>query len=173
MTTDTTSETSTEADYSTTPLGKLKAGDYVSFTDAAMTWGEVWPRGASVQLTPDLIRRTVGTDGRSWLDDVDDDGARIQRGRWPSGAASWRYGDPEWQEAREAARRRAWAILDPAERAAAREAVEREYGPAPSTTKTLNSAPDPAARAASEQRQRLDGQGLQVRSSYAPNRREA
>ena len=157
----------------TTPEGKLSAGDWISFRQAVTAWGHVWPRGSSVQLTPDHIARTINRDGASWLDAVDTEGARIGRGQWPATEPRWTFGDPDWQEQREAARKRAWAILDPTERAAAREAVEREYGPAPSTSSTL-SAPtsSPQERAAAEQRARLDAGGVRSRSDYSPSRRE-
>lgn len=124
-----------------------------------------------LRLTADHIRRSIGTTGRSWLDTVDDPGSRVQRGQWPASEPRWTFGDPQWAEEREEARKRAWSLQDPEERAAARAAVEAEYGPAPSTSKALNSAPDPSARVAAEQRTRLDAAGLRVSSSYAPSRR--
>ncbi|MBD8205092.1 hypothetical protein IFU08_09775 [Microbacterium sp. CFBP 8790] len=53
-------------------------------------------------------------------------------------------GSAAWEEAREAARVAAWRIEDPRERALARAAVERRYGPAPLTSSTTWS--DPAER---------------------------
>lgn len=156
-----------------TPGGKLREGDWVHFTRTISAWGDLWLRGSSVQLSADHIARTIDTTGRSWLDEIDTEGARIGRGEWPAGEPTWVFGDPDWAEQREAARRRAWAILDPAERAAAREAVEREYGPAPSTSNTIaNLTTSPEQRAAAEQRARLDAEGVRSRSNYSPNERE-
>ncbi|MBD8218339.1 hypothetical protein IFU40_06800 [Microbacterium sp. CFBP 13617] len=54
------------------------------------------------------------------------------------------YGTPDWEEARETARKAAWRIEDPQERALARAAVERRFGAAPLTSSTTWS--DPAER---------------------------
>lgn len=54
------------------------------------------------------------------------------------------YGTPDWAEAREAARKAAWNVEDPRERALARAAVERKFGAAPLTSSTTWT--DPAER---------------------------
>lgn len=59
------------------------------------------------------------------------------------------YGTPDWEEARETARKAAWRIENPQERALARAAVERKFGAAPLTSSTTWS--DPA------ERERLEG----------------
>ena len=66
------------------------------------------------------------------------------------------YGTPDWEEARETARKAAWRIENPQERALARAAVERRFGAAPLTSSTTWSDPaererlDAIARAADE-----------------------
>lgn len=156
-----------------TPLGKLQTGDVVHFTTALPFGGDIRPRGTSITLTPQLIEGTIDRLGNSWLDEVDEPGSRIGRGPWPTDEPRWVYGSPDWSEEREAARRRAWAVIDPEERAAARAEVERVYGPAEATSRTL-SAPksSPQERAAEEQRRRLDSEGARAKSSYSPQRRE-
>ena len=54
------------------------------------------------------------------------------------------YGTPDWAEARETARKAAWNVEAPRERALARAAVERRFGAAPLTSSTTWS--DPAER---------------------------
>lgn len=155
-----------------TPERKLQAGDEIHFLRAVLAWGEAFHRGASLVLTSDHIARTIDREGRSWLDAVDTDGARIGRGPWPAGEPTWVHGDPDWAEQREAARRRAWSIIDPTDRAAARQAVEAEYGPSAPTSRTLGApTSSPDQRAAAEQRARLDAGGVRAASNYAPGRR--
>lgn len=138
----------------TTPERKLQEGDTIYFLRAVTGWGDIRHRGYERRLTAADIAATINREGVSWLDEIDAEGARIGRGPWPTGEPTWTYGGPDWEEAREGARRRAWVILDPAG-AAARQAVEDVYGPAPSTSNTL-SAPNssPEQRAAEEQRSR-------------------
>lgn len=132
-------------------------------------------RGQTVTITAEMldaspwIARYLGNDEAQiarWGE------VRIAPGAFPSDVLRWTPGSVEHAEAREGARRRAWAILDPAERAAAREAVERDYGPAAPTSRTL-SAPtsSPEQRAANEQRRRLDAGGVHAVSNNAPGRR--
>jgi hypothetical protein len=154
-----------------TPDGKLRAGDTVHFTRTTSAWGEVHPRGATVTLTPEKIAATVDRTGRSWLDDVDGDDPRIARGPWPADQPVWVYGSSEWQQAREAASRSAWSHHDAVTRAQALAEVEHLYGPASTTSRTVNSAPDPSVRAAAEQDRVLREGGTRLRSSYAPGER--
>lgn len=156
----------------TTPEGKLHEGDAIHFLRAVTGWGDIRQRGYERRLSAADIAATINREGASWLDEIDTDGARIGRGSWPAGEPTWTYGSPDWQEQREAARKRAWAVMDPDERAAARKAVELEYGPAAPTSNTL-SAPtsSPEQRAADEQRRRLDSGGVRQASNYAPGRR--
>lgn len=155
----------------TTPDGKLRAGDQIHFLRAASAWGQVYPRGATVTLSAEMIAATVDRTGRSWLDQVDDDDPRIARGPWPEGEPPWTYGSSEWQMARERASRAAWAHPDPATRAQAFAEIEQLYGPAQATSRTHNRAADPSVRAAAEQDRVLREGGTRLRSSYTPGER--
>jgi len=81
---------------------------------------------------------------------------RIGVGPFPSTASRWVRNSPDWEEAREAARLRAWAIADPEERAQARAAVEAEFGPAPTTSQATEIREHYTERLMREQRERLD-----------------
>lgn len=131
----------------TTKSNGAKAGAKIHFLDATTTFGFVFNRGDEIVLTADNIEMATDKNGVSWLDDLSEDAqvarwgrVRIGLGPWPESAAKWFYGDPEWAELREQARKRAWRAF-PEDRAAALAAVEEEFGPAPSTSKTLNRAP--------------------------------
>lgn len=138
----------------TTPGGKLAEGDIIHFRTDVVAWGDVRKRGASVTLTAEMIARTLRRDGSSWLDEVDDPEGRIGRGEWPAGLPTWTYGDAEWEASRESARRRAWSVSDPQERAAARAEVERVYGPAPTTSQSVDIREHYTERQAREQAER-------------------
>ncbi|MFT4282018.1 hypothetical protein [Microbacterium sp.] len=138
----------------TTPGGKLTPGDVIHFRKAVTAFGDVRVRGASLKLTADMIERSVSADGTSWLDRVDDPDGRIGRGEWPATEPRWVYGDPEWQAERESARRRAWAVSDPEERAAARAEVQRVYGDGPTTSQSVDIAEHYTERQAREQAER-------------------
>lgn len=157
----------------TTPGGMLAEGDVIHFREPVMCFGEVRPRGSSLTLTAAMIERTVSGDGTSWLDRVDEPGGRIGRGPFPKDAPTWTYGDADWEAQREAARRRAWRVDDPEERAAALAAVERDYGPPAPTSTVLNSSrTSPEIRAAeAQERARREG-GVQQRNAYSATRRE-
>lgn len=96
---------------------------------------------------------------------------RLRVGEAPSDLPRWTHGTAEWREAREAARKSAWSITDPDERAEARARVEQMFGPAPVTSVTLNESPDPSIAAAEAQRRRLDASGVRQVNNYAPTRR--
>lgn len=118
---------------------------------------EISTRGQTVTLTRDML------DANPWIARYlgDDDAqiekwgeVRIRPGAFPDDASPYVHGAPDWEEAREAARRRAWAIADPEERAAARAEVERRYGPAPTTSRTTEIREHYTVRQAREQAER-------------------
>ncbi|MET2012358.1 hypothetical protein ABXJ56_12445 [Microbacterium chocolatum] len=125
----------------------------------------------------DAARDKFGNPGGVWL--AADEPEQVRRwgrvrlrlGAAPRDLESWTYGTPQWASAREEARIAAWAVSDPVERAQARRAVEERFGPAPTTSTTLNAAEDPSVRAAAAQRARLDSGG--VRSAQRVEAREA
>lgn len=76
----------------------------------------------------------------------------------PDDMRPWVYGSPEWEIARDTARRRAYALPSEAERRDALAAVEREYGRARSTsqtTRTILPGQHPTERAAREQAEQI------------------
>jgi hypothetical protein len=130
----------------------VKPGDSIHFL-AAMTVpvrggiapeGAALARGSVLTVTSAIVEAGRDRNGNSWLDlvdDVDGQAARwgqkmFARGPWPDGAEPWTPGAPDWFEAREQARRAAWAIVNPDERQAALRNVERRYGAAPTTSTT-------------------------------------
>lgn len=137
-------------------------------------------RGQTLTVSSAFIEASRNRHGDlGWPAIVDDDDEQVRRwgrvhlrrGPAPDDMLPWEPGTPEHAEAREAARRRAWAVLDPAERREALADVERVYGPPAVTSTTLNRAPDPSIRAAAEQDRRIREGGMRQRSSYAPERR--
>lgn len=119
---------------------------------------EISQRGQTVTITADMleaspwIARYLGDEPgqvERWGE------VRIAPGPFPDDAMPWAYGSPAWQEQREDARRRAWAIADPEERAAARAEVERRFGPAPQTSKSTEIPEHYTERMAREQAERL------------------
>ncbi|RPE76472.1 MULTISPECIES: hypothetical protein [unclassified Frondihabitans] len=103
-------------------------------------------RGDVAVLTEELLRANQDRNGASVFDLIDDPDAQIEKygqvlvapGPWPEDQPTWVYGTPEWAAAREEARRRAWLVDTAEARSAALAAVERDFGPAAPTSKTLN-----------------------------------
>lgn len=76
----------------------------------------------------------------------------------PDDMRPWVYGGPEWEVARDTARRRAYALPSEAERRDALAAVEREYGAARSTSQTtriIAPGTHPTERAAAAQAEQI------------------
>lgn len=82
---------------------------------------------------------------RGWSGIVHDADAQLAKwgkvylapGPAPSDLPRWEYGDPQWSEDRETARRAAWSESDPERRAEALSEVKRVYGDAPTTSTVL------------------------------------
>jgi len=127
----------------------LKAGETIHvLAGGLLIFGWAYKRGDEITVTQKQLDGTRDRNDNSWADDISETAQldrwneqRIGIGAWPEGLGKWTYGAPDWQEQREAARKRAWAILHPEERAAALHAVEQEFGKAPVTSVTLNAAP--------------------------------
>lgn len=132
--------------------------------------------GETICLTEAMISASYNAGGQSWLAILGDDDAQISKwgevrfrpGRAPEGIQTWnRRGDSDWVEQREAARREAWSQPTAQGRADALAAVNAKFGPAPTTSTTLSSAPDPSIAAAEAQRARLDASGKRFFMDYS------
>lgn len=96
-------------------------------------------RGDSFVVTQAMLDADLDRHGNpSWSVMVHDEDAQYARwgrlhlapGEAPEGIQPWVVGDPDWREAREAARQRAWRIVDEQEQKAAFQEISRIYGPA-------------------------------------------
>ena len=152
-----------------------KSGDLLHIlAGGILVFGNAYRRGDVIELTDEMIASTIDMNGNSWLDDISESAQtrrwgqpRFGIGPWPEDLHPWLPGTRDLADARELARKAAHQLLDPRERVAALREVERTYG-SPTTSKTLNAAPDPSARIAQAQRDRLDAEGVRSRSKYAP-----
>lgn len=126
----------------TTPEGKLSAGDVIHFRRAVTAFGAVRKRGDELVLTADNIATSLDRDGRSWLDAIDAENARIGRGPWPEGVLPFEQGSTEWEAAVQQARARAWAELDPDRRNAMLADVDAKFGSVPSSWSFDHSSSD-------------------------------
>ncbi|MGX1701704.1 hypothetical protein [Microbacterium sp. NPDC055357] len=118
--------------------------------------------GQTFVVTAAMIEASRDRHGRiGWPAWVHDEAEQVRRwgkvmlrpGRPAEDFVPWRFGSEEWAEARETARRRAWAQDSPAEQRAALAEVERVYGPGRKTSFTTNKQRygTPSEHAASEQ----------------------
>lgn len=98
---------------------------------------EVVERGRTLTVTAGMYESTQDKFGRSWMDDIADEAAQVQRwgevrvapGPWPTDEPTWTtHGDAEWEQQHERARALAFSVADEAERAAALRAVRATYG---------------------------------------------
>lgn len=110
-----------------TPKGRLHSGDVIHFLKSSSAWGHVHGRGDSIELTAELIGQTVDAKGHSWLDQIDDEDARIGRGEWPEDQERWTPGSTEEAMAYESQRREAHAQPNSADRAAALAALAKRF----------------------------------------------
>lgn len=131
--------------------------------------------GETVVVTAAMIDASRNAAGWSWMSIIGDDEAQIQKwgevrfrpGPAPADIQTWNsWGDPDWVEQREAARRDAWAQPTQEARAAALAAVNARFGPPPTTSTIISSTPDPSIKAAAEQRAALDAGGVRHVSHY-------
>lgn len=127
---------------------------------------EISRRGQTVTITSEML------DASPWISRyLGDEAAQLDRwgvvriapGPFPADASRWTYGDPAWAEAREIARRAAWAETDPERQTAARAAVEREFGPAPTTSTSNEIREHHTERRAREQAERISRGGADRR----------
>lgn len=160
----------------TTDTIKAGPGDLLHVLVSGTTaFGWVWSRGDSILLNPEQVELTRDRDGRSWLDDLSED-AQIRRwgrprfgiGPWPAELHRWTPGSPEAEVAREDARRLAWSHDDPRVREQALAEVDQIFGPAPTTSRTTNAAPDPSIRRAERQDEARRLAGVRQVTRYSP-----
>ncbi|KZE91779.1 hypothetical protein [Microbacterium sp. TNHR37B] len=158
------------AETDTTPTANpyARPAEQFHFLTTGMMWrakpaalfgsgSEISQRGQTVTITAEML------DASPWISRyLGDPEAQIEKwgevriapGPFPADASPYVHGAPDWEEAREVARRRAWAITDPEERAAARAEVERRYGPAPTTSSSNEIREHHTERRAREQAER-------------------
>lgn len=153
----------------------LKTGVTISVGNGFMSTAHITKAGENIIVTQNMIDASHDTFGNSWMSLLGDDDAQIERwgevrfrlGRAPEGTPTWgAVGDSDWREQREDARRAAWAEPHPERRAAALQAVHDRFGPAPTTSVTLNTTPDPSIQMAEAQRKALDAGGVRLVSHY-------
>ena len=157
-----------------TPQGLVHAGDVLHCRVSGTTmFGRSWSRGESFRVDAADIAHSINKHGESFLDRELAKGVdgKLGLGEWPADAPTWTPGSVEHVEAKEAARKAAWAEPNPAVRLAALKRVEEEFGSTGSTSRTISAAAtDPQERRAAEQRARLDADGPRAVSRYSPTR---
>ncbi|WP_447647960.1 hypothetical protein [Microbacterium forte] len=140
-----------------------------------MSASHVTKAGENIVVTQQLIDASRDAGGRSWLRHLVSEEAQLAAwrevrfglGTAPEGVRTWnRRGDADWVEQREAARREAWSQPTAEARAEALAAVEKRFGPAPTTSVTLNTTPDPSIKLAEEQQAALNAGGVKHVSHY-------
>lgn len=153
----------------------LKSGVTIPTGQGFMSASHISRAGETICVTEKMIAASYSASGRSWLAIVNDDAAQVERwnevrfrtGRAPEGAPTWgAVGDADWREAREQARKDAWAMPTAQARAEALAAVEKRFGPAPTTSVTLNTTADPSIKLAEEQQAALNTGGVKLVSHY-------
>lgn len=96
-------------------------------------------RGDSFVVTQGMLEADLDRHGKpSWSVLVHDPDAQYAKwgklylapGEAPADMEPWLPGDADWHEAREAARQRAWRIVDEQEQKAAFQEIHRRFGPA-------------------------------------------
>ncbi|UYN83234.1 MAG: hypothetical protein KIT89_11100 [Microcella sp.] len=135
-----------------------KPGDQVHFlvtgltiptSTGIMALSHVTTRGETITITDDLIQAARDRHGApGWPALVHDEAAQFARwgevrfrpGPAPDDLESWTPGTPEADEAREQARRAAYAIVDDGERRKALRDIDQKFGRL-QTSRTINSAP--------------------------------
>ena len=109
-------------------------------------YGVVAERRDEFTVTPGMLAAARHADGTyGWLDLLDNEDAQIarwgkvmiRRGPTPDDLTRWEPGTTEAREAREAARKAAWALPDDEARRKALEHVDAAYGPPPTTSTSL------------------------------------
>ena len=117
--------------------------------------GIVTRYGQELDVTEQLVLANTDRNGRCALVElVDDPEGQVDRygrvmyarGSWPAGRSRLEPGSDAAEDARESARRTAHSIQDASQRAAALAAVNRTYGPAPTTSRTVAEVPGDQSR---------------------------
>ncbi|WP_144877532.1 hypothetical protein [Microbacterium sp. 1.5R] len=158
----------------------LMTGATIATGQGLLSTAHITRAGENVVVTQAMIDASYSASGRSWMSLIDNEPAqlakwgevRFRMGRAPEDVQTWtQYGDSDWREQREAARQAAWAEPNPDRRAAALRAVHEKFGPAPVTSTTISTTPDPSIKLAEVQRARLDAGGVRQVNNYEAVRR--
>lgn len=143
------------------------------------TGGHITTRGETVIVTDRMLRAAVDRHGNAgWPSYVYDEDAQIARygsvwvraGRAPEDMDPWLPGTPDWAEARELARREAHQLPAEQQRAEALAEVHRRFGPAPTTSVTLNTAKSASERSYDEQQIRIRAAAAQGLPNVGPSK---
>lgn len=139
-------------------------------------------RGETVFVTERMIRAAEDRYGHpGWPAFVHDEAAQVERygsvwvraGRAPADMDPWLPGTAEWAEAREQARREAHRLPAEQQRADALAEVHRRFGPAPTTSVTLNTAKTASERAFDEQQNRIRAAAASGQPNLGPSKASA
>lgn len=153
----------------------LVTGTTISTGQGWLAGGIVLNRGQNIVITTAMLDATRNAGGRyTGVALVNHPEAQLARhgrilfapGEAPDDMVP-EHGTAEWRMARETARQAAWSESDPGRRNAALREVERRFGPAPTTSTTIRTSPDPSIAAAAAQRARLDAGGLKFHMDYS------
>ncbi|MFJ2542797.1 hypothetical protein [Microbacterium sp. NPDC087589] len=153
----------------------LTSGATIPTGQGFLSASHISKAGQNVIVTQAMIDASYSSSGASWMALIDD--PEGQRARWreerfrlgpaPADAPTWgAVGDADWREAREQARREAWAQPTLQARAEALAAVNARFGPAAPTSTIISTSPDPSIKLAAEQRAALDAGGVRHVSHY-------
>lgn len=153
----------------------LKTGVGIHTGGGFLASSHISTAGETITVTAAMIEANYSMSGWNWMSIIDDEDAQLARwgevrfrlGRAPADVQTWNeWGDPDFVEQREAARREAWQQPSAQARADALAAVQARFGPAAPTSTTLNTTPDPSIKQAEQQRARLHAAGVRHISHF-------
>jgi hypothetical protein len=135
-----------------------KPGDITGYA------GAISRRGETLTLTSEILEANADRAGVTIFHLAEDEARQVdlygrillRRGPWPDSEDVYVRGSQEWAEAREKARRAAWAIPDEQKQAEALRAVHERFGAAPVTSRTFADSSTPARQVEAEIREGQD-----------------
>jgi hypothetical protein len=120
---------------------KISAGDRIHLLDSMSIptsehQSAVYPRGTTIEVTPELLEMSKNRHGESWLDYSDDDqrarfgAVKFGRGEAPADVLWWNKtpGDGLWNIARDQEMERIATLPNAEERAAATDKARETFG---------------------------------------------
>lgn len=146
----------------------LKTGVTFATGQGFISASHVSRAGENYVVTQKIIDASYSNSGRSWLAHLVSDEAQIAAwgevrfglGQAPADAPTWNVrGDADWTQQRDLARSEAWNQPTLEGRNAALAAMNKRFGPAPSTT-TYSRYTDPTIAAAEAQQKALNEGGV-------------